>query len=231
MADDNLLATLEGSLRQTRATRARLHARLLEIELEAEKLRTEIGEMDQIAGQTEAAMFRIMSSVLSRESAASSNNNNYNSANNYNRRSPSDREIEAALREDQARAASEKEYADARSAASRPPNRESIPPASMPQVATPISRPLPAPSRHDAEAHDERFLDRTIPQAAALLLRESSVPLHVNEIYTKLCEGGFQFTGQNPTISIAVSLNRNRRFRKVAPGTFDLMIRDAAQAS
>lgn len=229
MADDNLLATLEGSLRQTRATRARLHARLLEIELEAEKLRTEIGEMDQIAGQTEAAMFRIMSSVLSRESAASSNNNNYSAANNYNRRSPSDREIEAALREDQARAASEKEYADARAAAARPPNRENTPPASMPPI--PISRPQPAPSRHDAEAHDERFLDRTIPQAAALLLRESSVPLHVNEIYTKLCEGGFQFTGQNPTISIAVSLNRNRRFRKVAPGTFDLMIRDAAQAS
>ena len=45
-----------------------------------------------------------------------------------------------------------------------------------------------------------------------------------------LLEGGFQFTGQNPTISIAVSLNRNRRFRKVAPGTFDLTIRDAAQA-
>ena len=43
--------------------------------------------------------------------------------------------------------------------------------------------------------------------------------------------GGFQFTGQNPTISIAVSLNRNNRFRKVAPGTFDLVIRDAAQAS
>ena len=230
MADDNLLATLEGSLRQTRATRARLHARLLEIELEAEKLRTEIGEMDQIAGQTEAAMFRIMSSVLSRESAASSNSN-YNSANNYNRRSPSDREIEAALREDQARAASEKEYADARAAAARPPNVPATSPASMPSVATSITRSAPAPSRHEAEAQDERFLDRTIPQAAALLLRESSVPLHVNEIYTKLCEGGFQFTGQNPTISIAVSLNRNRRFRKVAPGTFDLMIRDAAQAS
>ena len=60
---------------------------------------------------------------------------------------------------------------------------------------------------------------------------EAGVPLHVNEIYNRLKEGGFQFTGQHPTISIAVSLNRNRRFRKVAPGTFDLMLRDAAQAS
>ena len=56
-------------------------------------------------------------------------------------------------------------------------------------------------------------------------------PLHVNEIYNRLMEGGFSFTGHNPTISIAVSLNRNSRFRKVAPGTFDLVIRDAAKAS
>ena len=64
-----------------------------------------------------------------------------------------------------------------------------------------------------------------------MLLREAGGPLHVNEIYNRLLEGGFQFTGHNPTISIAVSLNRNGRFRKVAPGTFDLTIRDAAQVS
>jgi hypothetical protein len=85
--------------------------------------------------------------------------------------------------------------------------------------------------RTDIEVTSGRFLDRTIPQATALLLRESNVPLHVNEIYNRLLEGGFQFTGHNPTISIAVSLNRNGRFRKVAPGTFDLTIRDAAQVS
>ena len=62
-------------------------------------------------------------------------------------------------------------------------------------------------------------------------MRESGRPLHVNEIYNRLLEGGFLFTGNNPTISIAVSLNRNRRFRKVAPGTFDLIIRDASQAA
>ncbi len=63
-----------------------------------------------------------------------------------------------------------------------------------------------------------------------MLLREAGEPLHVNEIYSRLLEGGFNFTGHNPTISIAVSLSRNGRFRKVAPGTFDLMIRDASQA-
>jgi hypothetical protein len=82
--------------------------------------------------------------------------------------------------------------------------------------------------RPNTEALSDRFMDRTIPQAVTLLLREEGGPLHVNEIYNRLLEGGFKFTGQNPTISIAVSLNRNSRFRKTAPGTFDLMIRDAS---
>lgn len=234
MADENLLATLEGSLRQTRATRARLAARLLELELEAEKLRTEVGEMDQLSSQTEAAMFRIMSSMLTRESAASNaaaikpplHQGSYASFNS--RYSPSDAQIEAALREDQARNEVARQYHDSS------PYRDSSPP---PRIGTSASNAaahspaVPPPIRSEIETDSDRFLDRTIPQATALLLRESGAPLHVNELYNRLREGGFHFTGQNPTISIAVSLNRNRRFRKVAPGTFDLTIRDAAQAS
>jgi hypothetical protein len=87
------------------------------------------------------------------------------------------------------------------------------------------------PLRSNIEAISDRFFDRTIPQAATMILREAGGALHVNEIYNRLLEGGFSFTGHNPTISIAVSLNRNSRFRKVAPGTFDLVIRDAAKAS
>src|SRR5258705_459636 len=85
--------------------------------------------------------------------------------------------------------------------------------------------------RNNVEALSDRFMDRTIPQAVTLLLREEGGPLHVNELYNRLLEGGFKFTGQNPTISVAVSLNRNTRFRKVAPGTFDLVMRDASKAS
>lgn len=195
MPDDNLLATLEQSLRQTRATRNRLAARLADLELEAEKLRTELGEMDAIATQTEAAMFRILSSVL-------------NSVPSH-QQSPSDAEIEVALRRDDLHGRG----------SNRQPTYQTVPRSTLPPV------------RADVEVTSERFLDRTIPQATALLLRESGAPLHVNEIYNRLLEGGFQFTGHNPTISIAVSLNRNGRFRKVAPGTFDLTIRDAAQVS
>ena len=200
MPDDNLLATLEQSLRQTRATRNRLAARLADLELEAEKLRTELGEMDAIATQTEAAMFRILSSVL-------------NSVPSH-QQSPSDAEIEVALRRDEVHARN-----SGRQQPQQQPTYQTVPRSTLPPV------------RADVEVTSERFLDRTIPQATALLLREAGAPLHVNEIYNRLLEGGFQFTGHNPTISIAVSLNRNGRFRKVAPGTFDLTIRDAAQVS
>ena len=87
------------------------------------------------------------------------------------------------------------------------------------------------PVHSNVEVKSDRFMDRTIPQATTMLLREAGEPLHVNEIYNRLLEGGFNFTGHNPTISIAVSLNRKRRFRKVAPGTFDLVMRAASQAS
>jgi hypothetical protein len=88
------------------------------------------------------------------------------------------------------------------------------------------------PSIHNNfEPVSNRFSDRTITQACTLLLRESGRPLHVNELYNLLVAGGMKFKGNNPTISIAVSLNRNRRFCKVDPGTFDLVIREAKQAA
>ena len=126
-------------------------------------------------------------------------------------RLPSDAELEAAMRHDAMRAQS---VARANAAAHVAQPRHHIPPL-----------------RNDIEVKSDRFRDRTISYAATILLREVSEPLHVNEIYNRLLEGGFVFTGNNPTISIAVSLNRNGRFRKVAPGTFDLVMRDASQAS
>lgn len=205
MPDENLLATLEQGLRHSRATRSRLAARLADLEAEAERVRTELNEMDAIISQTEAAMFRILSSSFSAQAGHAS-----------------DAEIEYALRRDSV------------VSASRPVQPQSHAPYAPPPPAPPqdyIFRHQVPPIRADVEQKSDRFFERTIPQATAVLLREAGGPLHVNEIYNRLLEGGFQFTGHNPTISIAVSLNRNRRFRKVAPGTFDLVIRDAAQAS
>ena len=188
--NENLLARLEQSLRQSRAARMRLAAQLRELEMEADAVRAELAEMDTLASQTEASIYRVLSSVLA--------------SSNLSVGLPSDAELEAAMRPS----------TQARTAYSVEQRRQEIPTL-----------------RPNTEALSDRFMDRTIPQAVTLLLREEGGSLHVNEIYNRLLEGGFKFTGQNPTISIAVSLNRNTRFRKVAPGTFDLMIRDASKAS
>ncbi len=214
MPDENLLATLENGLRQSRTTRSRLNARLADLEAEAERVRTELNEMDAIISQTEAAMFRILSSMFGSAQSASS-------------AGPSDAEIEFALRRDAAAAS----RASSQSSQQQQQQQHSPYAQSQPQQREPVFRHHIPQIRSDIAPKSDRFFERTIPHATAVLLKESGGPLHVNEIYNRLLEGGFQFTGQNPTISIAVSLNRNRRFRKVAPGTFDLTIRDAAQAS
>lgn len=187
---ENLLSRLEQSLRQSRAARMHLAARLRELEAEADSVRAELAEMDTLASQTEAAIYRLLSSVLA--------------SGNISLGLPSDAELEAAMRQSQT------------------PPRQQIPVERRQQIPT---------VRNNVEALSDRFMDRTIPQAVTLLLREEGGPLHVNELYNRLLEGGFKFTGQNPTISVAVSLNRNTRFRKVAPGTFDLVMRDASKAS
>lgn len=192
MANETLIARLEQNLRQSRATRTRLAARLAELETEAEIVRGELVEMDTLAGQTEAAIVRLLSNVMNGPSTP------------VGTTSVGELEIELQRRLAQA------------DLAQRPavPQRQNIPAL-----------------RDNIEPVSDRFFDRTIPQATTMILREANGPLHVNEIYNRLMEGGFNFTGHNPTISIAVSLNRNSRFRKVAPGTFDLVIRDAAKAS
>jgi hypothetical protein len=76
--------------------------------------------------------------------------------------------------------------------------------------------------QRNEEASNVRFNDFRIPQAATVILREASSALHVSEIYRRMAEGGYEFRGQHQLITLAVSLSRSKRFRKVAPGTFEL---------
>ena len=64
MANETLIAKLELNLRQSRGARTRLAARLAELESEAEIVRGELAEMDTLAGQTEAAILRLLSNVM-----------------------------------------------------------------------------------------------------------------------------------------------------------------------
>ncbi len=223
MLDENLIATLEQSLRQTRNAQSRLLVRLREVESESERLRQEIEALENSACQTEAAIFSLLATMRSgnqtwnlpnrtqndetydipqdiqrltrtnNNSNLGSNNNNNNNTNNNNNYRPK-------------------------------------PVSYINNNNNGNNRNVPLVSSR-SEPISNRFSDRTITQACSLLLRETNGALHVNELYNLLVSGGMEFTGNNPTISIAVSLNRNKRFRKVAPGTFDLVMRDASRAS
>lgn len=211
MIDAKHIAALEAWLHKTRDDQNQLIARLREAENEVEKLRTQITALDEIAQQAESMIDNLLVSM--RDGIRGPGGKN-------------------------------KPQASALETPRTPP------PANISR--TEESKAYPAPIRHPSgggtvaylsnsrpltnrntriEPISNRFADRTITQACTLLLREAGVPLHVNELYNLLVAGGMEFKGNNPTISVAVSLNRNRRFRKVGPGTFDLMMREASQAA
>ncbi len=205
---NHLITTLDQSLRQTRSTQSRLMARLQEIESEAESLRQEVEALEHIANQTEEAIYSLVGTSRGGKGGPSG--------------SKLGKTEEAPMRH----------YT--------PPPKPTVGGGANSYSGGSISY-IGHDRGHDRgnnrnqsmrfaenEATSQRFSDRTITQACTLLLREAERPMHVNELYSYLMDGGFEFKGNNPTISIAVSLNRNRRFRKVAPGTFDLVMRDAS---
>ena len=214
--ETNLISTLEQSLRQTRNAQHRLLVRLREVESESERLRQEIEALDNSAEQTEAAINSLLATIRSGNQHSLGIKNlsideNYEIPAEVNRMTRSNNHLRENL-------------AQRQQVYRQVPYRENTLPFAE------GGRSIPAVGQN-IEPISQRFTDRTITQACTLLLRESGKALHVNELYNFLVAGGFQFKGNNPTISIAVSLNRNRRFRKVAPGTFDLVMRDASQAA
>ena len=183
-------------------------AQLREKESEVEDLRIEIGALENSAAQTEKAIDSLLVATRSGKRPTSFRivEDDANDQNPVIRRSDT-QSIPHEL--------PQSEYRRDNSVAYFNQNRNGGPP----------------PIHTGYEPLSNRFNDRTITQACTLLLREAASPLHVNELYNLLIAGGMKFKGNNPTISIAVSLNRNRRFRKVAPGTFDLVMRNASQAA
>ncbi|CAN5554270.1 hypothetical protein BH18ACI3_BH18ACI3_08660 [soil metagenome] len=207
MLDPNLIATLETILRQTRDAQKRLMSRLREAETEVQLLREEIEAHENSADQTASAIDSLMMTMRS---------------GSRNVKSGKSMTIEDDFpRRPEVRTAPPKSLNVQKGSTGNFRNTGSV--AYLNQ-----NRGLPARS-NSIEPISHRFSDRTITQACTLLLRESAMPLHVNELYNLLVAGGMEFKGNNPTISVAVSLNRNRRFRKVGPGTFDLVMREAAQ--
>lgn len=205
MLDENLIVTLEQSLDQTRNAQRRLTSRLREAEAEVEHLRLEINALENSAAQTEKAIHSLLV-------ATRSGTRPMNFGKSVKIEDSSD---QADIDEMDGSGPAELPYV---------PRREG-------SIAY-ISQARHIPSiNSNYEPVSKRFSDRTITQACTLLLREAGGPLHVNELYNLLIAGGMKFKGNNPTISVAVSLSRNRRFKKVDPGTFDLVMREANRAA
>ena len=236
--EDNLISTLEQSLRQFQAAEQRLQERLRKIEDEARDLKVEIEALQNSAEKTEEALESLFSTMRSgskswktHRKAAPEEENDYPKKSRYDE----DDEYQKMSRYDddypRKQRYEDDDYqtpSDARRY-TRPTNggqpndnyrNNSVSYMNNPKNVQPINRHY--------EVRSNRFAERTITQACTLILRESSRALHVDDLFHLLVEGGFNFTGNNPKISIAVSLNRNRYFRKVAPGTFDLVMRDTS---
>lgn len=208
MLDENLISTLDQILRQTRQAQSRVLAKLRDAEEEVERLREEVKVLENSAIQTEFGIDELL--AMRSGTRTGTSGSSIRMDDDYDRRPDSRTAINNRI---------------PRKSGGIGNSRES-------NTVAFINRNHGVPSRgSNIEPISFRFADRTITQACTLLLREAGQPLHVNELYNLLVAGGMEFKGNNPTISVAVSLNRNRRFRKVDPGTFDLVMREASQAA
>ncbi len=215
MLNENLISTLEQSLQQTRNRQNRLGSRLRELDAEADGLRQEISLLETNASQTEQAIYSLLASL--RGGSGFWNTSPNPPQNNYQ-----EDDYEQDYRPNPRGGVNQQRFSNNNNLGKSNQNLYN-----NNNLNINNSRNIPIVNSR-IEPLSQRFSDRTITQACTLLLRETGSPMHVNELYNMLRSGGMQFSGNNPTISIAVSLNRNRRFKKVAPGTFDLVVRDAA---
>jgi hypothetical protein len=220
---DDLMTMMAQSMKQMRESSRQKMRRLREIEGEAESLRHEIEMLDSSANQLETTMRSLFfdkgAAANNRRAVASELQRSNAYADDYDDADFDQHDLADLLSKfANKQAASQNHY--------QQPQRSVLP--MRPVNNHGGNKHFIPPIDPNIEIKSQRFSDRTITQACTILMREAGRPLHVNELYNRLLENGFIFTGNNPTISIAVSLNRNRRFRKVSPGTFDLVMRDAS---
>jgi hypothetical protein len=201
MIDDTALASLQRSLGEYREAKRKTKIRLAEIEAESEMLRSQLATIDAIIEQTELALRKVLfpADVLNDQSFTPPPMQNVRAT--YGQPGP---QPQGPLPRHPANY-----QAAAYDAASYRPSEAEI----EAEVAK---------LQQNEQASNIRFTDFRIPQAATIILREANSPLHVSEIYRRMADGGFEFRGQHQLITLAVSLSRSKRFRKVAPGTFEL---------
>ena len=235
MIEDTALATMQRSLSEAREAKRKIQARLQEIETEALTLRAQIGTLDIITEQTEVAIRHMlfpgaptherpmpppgmppqgMPPTMTPEANpfAQRMNAHFESAPIYQNTS------------NYQPAHYQNGYGHNGAAAYNASHNTSYNNGYQTHeyVTTPDIDAAVAEAKKSEKDGNVRFNDFRIPQAATIVLREAPGPLHVSEIYRRMAEGGFEFRGQHQLITLAVSLSRSKRFRKIAPGTFEL---------
>jgi hypothetical protein len=95
-------------------------------------------------------------------------------------------------------------------------------------------RPLPVTDVTDQSKEillgRSKYVGKSVPEAAFQILREANRAMHAKELLQRLLEGGLQIKGKTPLTSVATSLKRDKRFRKVGPNTFELMAEELTHA-
>lgn len=88
------------------------------------------------------------------------------------------------------------------------------------------ARPLPVMDVTDQSREillgRSKYVGMSVPEAAYQILREARRAMHAKELYQRLVEGGIRIKGKTPLTSVATSLKRDKRFKKVGPNTFEV---------
>lgn len=213
--NDTALAALQRTLSENREAKRKMLVRLAEIENESAALRSQLISLDAVIERTEQSLLQLLfpvdravSRVLQNQSATGHQTSGQSGSQAVNSEIPGNYGIYEAVR------SSNFDDPYFSHGSSDIPNRTA---GSAEEIEAEVAR-----LRQSENSGNVRFNDFRIPQAATIVLREANRALHVSEIYRRLAEGGFEFRGQHQLISLAVSLSRSKRFRKVAPGTFEI---------
>ena len=88
-------------------------------------------------------------------------------------------------------------------------------------------RPLPVMDVTDKSREillgRSKYTGMSVPEAAYQILKDAKHSMHAKELFRRLVEGGMQIKGKTPLTSVATSLKRDKRFRKVGPNTFEAL--------
>ena len=88
------------------------------------------------------------------------------------------------------------------------------------------ARPLPVADVTDQSREillgRSKYVGMSVPEAAYQILKEAGRAMHAKDLLQRLVEGGMQIKGKTPLTSVATSLRRDKRFRKVGPNTFEV---------